>query len=164
MFPILSPAHTVEEVEYQDDYHDHEDHGSDHHVELDGVLVEQGGTGLQLPVLSGLLLEVEVDIAVIVALLLVIECRIDQAESLPDGSHQIGSRLDGLVGLQGTQEAVAGGIVVLDGKIAFRQGTISPGYLVSIAIGNKNIEGTLRQVASQERVWHLLHVQVLDGR
>ena len=80
-------SHSVEDIEQEDHQDNHGNDGDDHGIELQSILIEQGGTCLQLSVLSRLLLQVEIDVTIVVALLLVIESRINHTKALMDGSH-----------------------------------------------------------------------------
>ena len=60
-------------------------------------LVKQSGTGLQFTVLARFFLQVDVDVAIIVAVRLVIKCRINDTELFADAGHQIGCLINGRV-------------------------------------------------------------------
>ena len=157
-------THAVEYIEQKNDKQDDHDDCRNHQVELQGILIEQGSTSFQLPVLPTLFLQIKVYITIVITLRLVIESRIHQAESLSDGSHEIRSLLDVIADTQGTNQTVASRVIVLDGEITLRQSAVSSGNLISISIGKEQIEGTLSQVARQKGIRHLFYIQILDGR
>ena len=46
----------------------------------------------------------------------------------------------------------------------FCQRTVGSGSLINISVARKEVEGTLGKVACQQIVWHLLDVEILEGR
>ena len=46
----------------------------------------------------------------------------------------------------------------------FCQRTVGSGGLINISVARKEVEGTLGKVASQQIVWHLLDIEILEGR
>jgi len=91
----------VENVEQHHHEHNHRHHGSNHHVELLGVFVERSRTCLQLAVLTRTVLQIQIDIAVVIALLLIIYSRINQAESFTYRRNEVGCLLYRLVVVKG---------------------------------------------------------------
>ena len=154
----------VENVEQNHHEHNHRHHGSNHQVELLGILVECRGTCLQLAVLSRTVLQIQIDIAVVIALLLIIYSRINQAESFTYRRYEVGCLLDGLVVVQGMIQAVERRRIIMDIPETFCQRTIGSGSLINISVARKEVEGTLGKVACQQIVWHLLDVEILEGR
>ena len=58
----IAALHSVEYIEQDHNQDYHKDYRSNHRVQLDGIVVQLSGTRFQLPVLSALLLQVEVNI------------------------------------------------------------------------------------------------------
>ena len=96
VFFMLS-IHAIEEPqqEYQQQNGDH--NSQNHPVELGGLFIKDTGTSFQLAVLTGLLLQINIDIAVIVALLLVVDSRISHRQLFTDTRHQVRSLVDALI-------------------------------------------------------------------
>ena len=90
----FAAVHVVEEPEREKQQDDGDDDGNKHEVQLHGGLLILAGTGLELTVLTGGLLQVEVEIAVVVALLLVVDGGIGHAELFANGRHEVGSLID----------------------------------------------------------------------
>ena len=90
----LAAVHVVEEPEREEQQDDGDDDGTQHEVQLPGGLLILYGAGLKLTVLPGSLLEVEVEVAVVVALLLVVDGGIGHTELFTDRRHEVGSLID----------------------------------------------------------------------
>ena len=72
----MLPVHVIEQPEREQQQDDGNHNGTHHEVELDCRLLILTGTRLQLAVLTGSLLQVEVEVAVIVALGFIVYGRI----------------------------------------------------------------------------------------
>ena len=145
----IPAAHPVEEIEQEHHKNDHSYHGCYHPVEQHSIIVEHGCTGFQLLVLSGSLLQVEIHVAVKIAVWLVVDGRIDQTEALSNGGHQVGCCLDTLIVVERMVETVFCRTVVVYGPVAFSQCSVSSGCLVNITVRREQIERHLGQVACQ---------------
>ena len=98
--PVVILLETVLTIEEPQQEHQHEDscqHGQEHPVELHRRLVILCGTGFQLSVLAGLLLYVQVEVAVVIAGGLVVQGSIDYAELFADAGNEVGGLIDGRV-------------------------------------------------------------------
>ena len=142
----FAAIHVVEEPEREEQQDDGDDDGNQHKVQLPGSLLILAGTGLKLTVLTGGLLQVEVEVAVVVALRLVVDGSIGHAELFADGSHEVGSLIDERVG-ERLFEVVERRFVVADLSEAGGEGTVGTGNLVDIAVLFEDDERVLRQPA-----------------
>lgn len=158
---VATATHPIEHNKQHHDQHHHRNDGQQHEVELARGVEQLIGTGLQQAVLSGLLLQVEVNIAVAVAVHLVVNSRIHKAQLFANGSHQVGRLIDGAVLLQGASEANERRRIVVDLPITFGQGTVGTRHLVNIAITGEKVQGPLGEVSGQQRVGHIVDIDVL---
>ena len=124
--------------------------------------VHLSGSRLKQAVLSCLLLQVEVEVTVVVALLLVVDGRIGQRQLLADRGHEIRRALYHGVALQRAPEVIDGALVILQHPVALGQRAVAASYLVDIAIAEEDIERALRQIAGQQRVGHIVDVDKLQ--
>ena len=60
-------------------------------------MIEDSGSGFQFTVLTGLFLQIYVDITVVVAMLLIVDGRIGHTELFADAGDQVGGLVDTLV-------------------------------------------------------------------
>ena len=147
---------------YEQPYHEH--YGKKHQVEQARRVLQLVVASLELTVLTRLFLHVEVDVAVLVATLLVVDCRIDKAELLADTGHEVWGTIDDGVLLQGIEQADLGRLIVANTPEALGQGSIGACRLVDVAIGTELLEGLLRKVARQQRVGHVGRIDECQGR
>ena len=87
-------VHMVEEPQREQKQHDGYHNGNHHQVQLPGRLVVLVGARLQLTVLTGGLLKVEIQVTVVIALRLIVDGGIGHAQLLTDGGHQVGGLID----------------------------------------------------------------------
>ena len=92
------PVHVAEEPEREEQQQNGCNDGGNHQVELYGRLLILTGTCFELTILTGGLLQVEIEVAVIVALGLIVHRGIGHRELLADRGHQVGRLIDGTVG------------------------------------------------------------------
>ena len=156
--------HIVEDIEQDDSNDNHGYHGDDHDIENRGDIVELGCTGFELAVLAGRLLQVEIGVAVVVALHLVVECGISQTHLLADGSHKVGRLEDSPVVIERMVQTVERRLVIPCLPIALGKSTMGSCRLINIAIAAEEIERSLGKVAGKQVGWHLLDVEILEGR
>ena len=114
--------------------------------------------------MSALLLQVEVNIAVVIAFRLVIDGGINQAESFSDRSHQVGRLLDGSVLVECPIQTIACRFIILDLPVAFCQCAVCSCRLVNVSIFRKDIECALRKVSCQKFQRHLFYIEILESR
>ena len=144
----FAAIHVVEEPEREEQQDDGDDDGNQHKVQLPGGLLILAGTGLKLTVLTGGLLQVEVEVAVVVALRLVIDGSIGHAELFADGSHEVRRLIDERVG-ERLFEVVERRFVVADLSETGSEGTIGTGNLVDVAILFENVQSVLCEPSGQ---------------
>ena len=92
---LLAAIQPTEEPQQEEQQDDGSDNGKENPVQLADHAVELFGTRFKLAVLSRLLLQVEVAVAVVVAGNLVVDGGIGYAELLADAGHEVGSLQDG---------------------------------------------------------------------
>lgn len=136
---VGSAPQTVKGEQQKDDDDNHHHNRENHDVELSRRLSQLVSTRLKIAVLTGLFLKVEVDIAVIIALMLVVDGRVDHTQLLTDRGYKVRSLRYGLILLQGIVEASQGRIVVVNLPVAGGQGAIGTGYLIHVAEGVEQI-------------------------
>ena len=90
----MPTVHVVEQPEREQQQYDGYHHGAHHDVKLDCRLFILVGTRLQLTILTGGLLKVEIKVTVIVALRLVVDSRISHTQLFADGGHQVRGLMD----------------------------------------------------------------------
>ena len=135
---LLPLVQMVEEPEHEDQQHDGHHDDNHHDVLLAGGMVVHVGTGLQLPVLPRLLLQVNVDVTVIVAARLVVNRRISHRELFAYAGHEVGSLVNLLVRECQVQVFKCQGFVI-HSVIARGQRTVGTGYLIDIAITSEQL-------------------------
>ena len=153
-------VHVIEEPEREEQKEDGSHNGSQHDVELNRSLLVLTGTRLELAILSRGLLQVEVEVAVIVALGLIIDSRISHTELFADRSHQVGSLVDRRV-RECLFEIVKCRLIVAYLSEAGSQRTISTSNLIDIAIAFEEIEGILCEVASKHILAHPFGIHLI---
>ena len=116
--------------------------GPRHEVQLMDSIVQDTCTRLQLTVLTGLFLKVDIDITVIIAVGLIIDCRISHTELFADTGYQVGSLIDARVD-KCTVQIEQGTLVVLHSMIARCQRTIGTCYLIDVAIVFEQLQSLL---------------------
>ena len=131
---LLFPVEMVEEPQEEEQQDDGAKDCPYHERQLVHGMVQQTGARLEFAVLAGLLLQVDIDVAVVVAIGFVVDSRISHAELFADTGNQVGSLNDAAVD-EGTVQIQQGTLVVLHRMIARSQGTIGSRYLIDIAIG-----------------------------
>ena len=114
---LLFPVEMVEEPQEEEQQDDGAKDCPYHEGQLVHGMVQQTGTRLEFAVLAGLLLQVDIDVAVIVAVGFVVDSRISHAELFADTGHQVGSLTDAAVD-EGTVQIQQGTLVVLHRMIA----------------------------------------------
>ena len=132
----------VEKPEEEEQQDNSAKDGPRHEVQLMDGIVQDTCTRLQLPILTGLLLQVDIDITVIVAVGLVIDCRISHTELFADTGYQVGSLIDARVD-KCTVQIEQGTLVVLHSMIARSQRTIGTCYLIDVAIVFEQLQSLL---------------------
>ena len=90
--------HAVEEPQQTKEQNNGCHNGNNHQVELADSTVENACSRFQLTVLACLLLQVDIDVTIVVALLLVVDGGIGHTELFADARHQVGSLIYALVG------------------------------------------------------------------
>ena len=123
--------------------HNEQDDGynndSDHDVLLAQRRVELLGTRLEHTVLACVLLHVEIDIAVVVAQFLVVECGIDNRHLLAYGGNEVGSGVYGGVVGNGIIKADKRRLIVAHLEESLRQCAPCACNLIDIAILTEQI-------------------------
>ena len=142
----FAAVHVVEEPEREEQQDDGDDDGNQHKVQLPGSLLILAGTGLELTVLTSGLLQVEVEVAVVVALRLVVDGGIGHAELFADGSHEVGGLIDERVG-ECLFEVVERRFVVADLSETGCESTVGTGNLVDVAILFEDVQRVLCEPA-----------------
>ena len=150
----MAAIHVVEEPQGEQQQHDGDDNGSQHDVKLDGRLLILTGTSLQLTVLTGGLLQVEVEVTIVVALHLVVDSCISHAELFTDRGHKVGRLVDDRVGKR-LLEIEERRLIVTNLTEARGQCTIGTRRLIDIAIALEEIEGILCQITRQHILIHI---------
>ena len=113
---MTSPA--KEEQQQKNHQHANGGHdGPDEDIELCRRLFQLSGTGLQRAILTCLLLQIQINIAVQVAVCLIVDSSIGHAELLADAGHEVRSLVDNSI-LQGELQLLERLLVVVVGKIA----------------------------------------------
>ena len=85
----------VEKPKREEQQDDSDHHSPKHPVELYDTALILIGTGLKRTVLTSICHQVDVDITVLIALLLVVDGRISDAELFADTGHKIRRLIDG---------------------------------------------------------------------
>ena len=116
---------------------------------MDGEL-QLRGTCFELPVLSRLLLQVQIDVAVVVALLLVVDGGVDEAQILTDRGYEVGSLLHFLVVFERVVEADERRAVVADMPETFAKRPPASCRLIHVAVSLEEVERALGQVARNQ--------------
>ena len=137
---LAATAHETEGIEQCADDDNHQHHSREHDVQRLRGAVHLSGAGLDETVLARLLLQVEIDVAVVVALLFVVNGRIGERQLFADGSHEVGRPLYHRVALEGTVEIIDGVVVIFQFPVALGQRTVAARYLVDVAIAPENVE------------------------
>ena len=158
------PPHVGEE-EHQSHCrrHQHED-SNNHHVELADRSLQLFGSRLKITVLACLFLFVEIEVAVGVALLLVVESSIDHTQLLTDGSHEVGGLLDGRICGERIVQAVERLLILPYLPITLCKGAVCACHLVDITILLENMERTQGEITCQETVGQVLYIDFTNGR
>ena len=84
----------IEQPQREEQQHNGQNNSYKHHVELSLLLLVLIGADLKLAILSGSLLKIEINIAVLVAKLLIVDGCIGHTKLLAYRSNQIGSLVD----------------------------------------------------------------------
>ena len=155
-------VHVVEEPQEEQQQDDGHHHSRQHEVQLVGGLLILTGTGFQLTVLTGGLLQVEIQVAVIVALLFVVDGGIGHTELLTDTRHQIGGLIDRGVG-KGLFQIVKRTLVVAYLTVAGSQRTVGTCYLIHVAVVLEEKERVLREPPCEHVVVDILGIDELHG-
>ena len=111
-----------------------------------------------------MLLQIEVNVSVVIAFRFIIDGRINQAESFPYRSHQVGRLLDSPVLVECPIQAIACRFIILDLPVAFCQCAVCSCRLVNVSIFRKDIECALRKIACQKFQRHLFYIEILESR
>ena len=111
-----------------------------------------------------MVLQIQIDVAVVIALLLIVDSRINQTKLFADRRHEVGCLLYRLVVVQGMVQTGECRRIIMNIPETFCQRTVGSGSLINISVARKEVEGTLGKVACQQIVWHLLDVEILEGR
>ena len=153
----------IEEPEGEEQQDDGHHHTAEHQVELTGGLLVLTGTRLQLTILTGSLLKIQVQITVIVALGFIVNSRIGHAELFTDTCHQVGSLINDRV-RKCLLQIIEGRLVIAYLTITGCQCTIGARYLIHITILFEEIKCILSQPSCQHVVIDALRVDELHGR
>ena len=103
-----------------------------------------GSARLEFAVLTRLFLQVEIEVAVVVAGSLVVQGGIGHTQLFADRGHKVGSLIDGGIGERLVQ-MFEGHLIVADGMIAGGQCTMGTGNLVDVTIVLEELQGLLSQ-------------------
>ena len=123
------PEEHQQQHQQQDGSHD----GQQNPVEMVDGIAQLSGTGLQLAVLSRLLLQVEIKVAVLVAVGFVVDSGVGHAQLLIDAGHEVGRLHYGGIG-QRLVQIVECRLIVANGSAAGGQRAIGTRRLIDVAI------------------------------
>ena len=155
-------VHVVEQPQREQQQHDGYHHRTHHDIQLYGRLLILTGSRLQLTVLTGGLLKVEIQVTVIVALLLVVDGGKGHAQLLTDRGHQVGGLVDERIG-EGLLEVIEGTFVVAYLTETGCERSVGTGYLIDIAVLFEDIQRVLGQPACQHILVHVLGIDEFQG-
>ena len=162
--PVCTSCHAAEDDQQEDGDDDEGQDGDDEGVELHGEPLQLFGPRLQGAVLSGHLLQVEVYVAVDVAVVFVVHGRIDQTEVFADACHEVGCLFDVLVVVKGFFKTDERRAVVAQFPIAKGERAVGSCRLIDIAIVLENVERTLGKITGQQTVGHVVAVDIADAQ
>ena len=155
-------VHVVEQPQREQQQHDGYHHSAHHDVQLYGGLLILTGSRLQLTVLTGGLLKVEILVAVIVALGLVVDGGKGHAQLLTDGGHKVGGLMDERVG-KCLFEIIEGTLVIAYLTETGCERSVGTGYLIDVAILLEDAECVLGQPACQHVLVHIVRIDEFQG-
>ena len=153
----------IEQPQREKQQHDGHHYGNQHQVELALLLIILVGTRLELTVLTGGLLQVEIHVAVSIALLFIIDGCIGHTELFANRGNQIGSLIDDAI-IKGLFEIVECRLVIANLPVARCQRTISTCYLIHIAIAFEYLQRILGKESRKHLLVYPHWVYELHGR